>query len=160
MKSKTMSFILLFVALASGLNAESLKLKYAQLVELGSALSALDGAQRVVPQGDGKPSAVVFTAYELGGKTRLVIARNVAAIKTPLEAFEQTRQALLKQVSPGAPEKVATDPELTAKFIALWNDATKDPVTVDLAKIPEDDLKLDANAVPPSVLTALLPILK
>lgn len=160
MKSKTMSIILLFVALASGLNAESLKLKYAQLAELGSALTALDGAQRVVPQGEDKPAAVVFTAYEFSGKTRLAIARNVGALKAPLQAFEDTRQALLKQVSPGAPEKVAGDPDLVAKFALLWAEATKDPVTVDLTKLSEDELKLDANAVPPSILTALLPILK
>lgn len=140
--------------------AEPTKLKFNTLAELGNSLRSLDGLEKSVDQGKDTPAKVVLVPWDFKPATRIAFARDLAAVRLALEAFEATRQALLKSLAPTGPEKVASDPALLAKFVVGWNDAIKDPVTVDLVLIAEDDLKLDANALPPSIITGLLPILK
>lgn len=157
MKNKILLTLLIVFAPALAL-ADVVKLKHAQLQELSIALSALDGAQKVVPQGEA-PAKVVHVAYEFGGKTRLAIARNLSALRRTLEEYEATRVQLLNQVSNGQPDKVQGDTALSAKFYELWRQATAEPAKIDLTLIKTDDLRLDANAIPGSILSALTPVL-
>ncbi len=154
------SLIILAALSAAVCFADPVKLKFSALAELGNSLRSLDGLEKAVDQGKDVPAKIVLQPWDFKPATRLAVARDLAAVRVALEAFETTRQALLKATSPAAPEKVSTDPALLTRFITNWNDAIKDAVVVELVLVSEDDLKLDANNLPPSILTGLLPILK
>ncbi len=153
-------YILMFAAIFAAvcLQAEPVKIKFNDLAELGAALRALDGNDKSIQTSEG--TRVIRVPLDLKASARIAIARNLSAVRTALEAFEQQRQQLLQQVSPGAIQKVQNDPELLTKFLVLWTEATKDPVTLDLQLLTEEQLSLEANKeITGSVLAGLAPIL-
>lgn len=140
---------LLALAFSLTARAEPVKLKFQQISDLSVALAQLDGTERAyenvaLPNGQ-TTTRILRVPYDLKTAVRIGIARNIATIKTALEAFEAKRQSLLAQVSPGSPEKIQNDPQLLAKFIALWNESTKEPLSLDLVVFAEDDLNLEKN---------------
>ena len=143
---------------ASALCAEPIKLKVSDLLALQQGLAAFDGQQKVVPQGDA-PAKVVLVPYELSGKTRWIIAQNLAALQPQVKAADEARNALLKQIGGESGTIPATDTARISKFTAAYNEVLNQSVTVELTKLALADLKLDANPLPPTVLSALAPVI-
>jgi hypothetical protein len=156
MKTKTLFALLLLIT--APLFAEPIKLKVVDVISLNQALSLLDGAQKVVPQGDA-PAKIVIVPYDFSGKTRWAIAQNLIALQPHAKAADDARNALVKQIGGEAGGIKADDAAKIAKFTVAYNELLIQPVTVELTKIPLADLKLDINALPPSVLAILSPII-
>lgn len=139
--------------------AEPIKLKFTDLAELGAALRSLDGSEKEVKTSD-QGTRIIKVPLDLKPAARIAVARNLAAVRTALDAFETQRQRLLQTVSPGAIEKIQTDPALLGKFAQLWTDLVKEPVVIDVVLITEEQLNLDANKeIAGSTLAGLAPIL-
>ncbi|MBY0255157.1 MAG: hypothetical protein K2X54_27855 [Methylobacterium organophilum] len=131
-----------------------------ELGSLHAALRALDGYERVVRDPSGE--RVVRAAYTLDGLTRLAIADNMAAIEEVSATFEKARVGLLREHTGGADSFEAT-PEGEAAAQA-FSEAVAPLFELEreirVVPIPIASLKLDANPIPPSALSALRPILK
>lgn len=154
-----MKTFILFFLLLSVAAAEQVKLKYSQLVDLASALRSLDGYPKVIDQGK-EPAKVLTVPFDFRATARMAIARDLVAVVAALDAFETSRQKALQTASPGAPEKVATSPELLAKFLELWNKEIGEPVTIDLALLSEESLNLEANTnITGTALAGLTPVI-
>lgn len=157
---KAIKLILLLFITAALASAEPVKIKFQDLAELGGSLRALDGTEREVKTSD-QGTRLIRVPLDLKPAARIAIAKNLSAVRTALDAFESQRQALLQKVSPGAIDKVQTDPSLLGKFAQLWTELLKEPVTIDLTPIAEDQLNLEANKeITGSVLAGLTPVLK
>ena len=154
-----MKTLLLSLLLALSLHAEQIKLKASDCPELLASLNALDGSERVVDQGKEAPAKVVRLSYDFAGKTRFAISRNIAALKATVQVLDDTRTMLIKQAAGGAMEIKSDEKDKQAAFLKLWSDALAQPVMLDLQRLKEEDLKLDANPIPGTVLAGLTPIL-
>lgn len=165
MKTNLTNLLLLAVLFAASLFADPVKLKFQPLAELNGALQSLDGSERAyenvsLPNGQ-TGTRVLRVPFDLKAAVRIGIARDISAVKFALESFEAKRQIILLQVSPGAPEKIQNDPALLAKFMTAWTEATKDPITVDLFLLTEEDLNLDKNKdLANATIAGLAPIIK
>ncbi len=135
------------------------KLKFDDILALSGSLSVLDGIPHEVKTSD-QGSKIIRVPLDLKPGARIAAAKNIAAIKLALEGFEAQRVKLLNDVSPGAPERVAKDDAMNARFTVLWNAYVKEAVALDLESMTEEQLNLDANReITGSVLAALAPLL-
>lgn len=158
--TKLVAGIVAVLALSvASLRADTVKVKFSELAELGASLRGLDGAEREVKTSD-QGTRVIRVSFDLKPAARIAIAKNLSAVRTALEAFEAQRQSILQSVSPGAPEKVQTDPALLAKFADAWNALAREPVAIEVAMISEDQLNLEANKeITGTILAGLAPVL-
>ena len=157
MKSKLLTLLAALCILAST-SADTIKIKFQDLAELGLALKSLDGTEREVKTDQG--SKIIRIPFDLKPTARITIAKDLLAVRTAMDAFEQQRQALLQRVSPGAIEKVQTDAILLGKFAQLWADLIKEPVAIDIAFLTEDQLNLEANReITGTIIAGLTPVL-
>lgn len=120
----------------------------ADALNLHAALLALDGAKDA--DGNVQP-------YKLSGRVRYAVARNLAALKEPVEAYERARVGLVKEFASGGnqvPEDRVPD------FLTQIATIQQQPVDVALHQFDEPGLYLDDNAIPSSVLVALLPLIE
>jgi hypothetical protein len=160
MNKRILLGLLASFVLAVSASAETIKIKFNDLAELGASLKSLDGVEKTVNTSD-QGTRVIKTSFDLKASARIAIAKDLAIVRTALEAFETQRQLLLERVSPGAIQRVQADPALLAKFVALWNDYTKEAVAIDVVMLTEADLNLDVNKdIGGSILAGLGPILK
>ncbi len=160
MKSRTILFAALVAFFVTSASAENIKLKFQDLAELGSALKGLDGLEKEVQTSD-QGKRIIRVPFDLKPAARIAIAKDLTAVRGALDAFEQQRQVLLQRVSPGAIEKVQTDIVLLGKFSELWNAFVKEPITIDVTFLTEEQLNLDSNKeIVGSMLAGLTPILK
>jgi hypothetical protein len=125
------------------------------------ALQALDGAPSVVEidTEDGKKRSMLHTTpYVFGGKARFQIAKWLIAIKTTAEALTKTHDGLVKQYAePAKPDQV-TEANMPA-WREEWLKVQDDVSGFDLHPIKLDELKVEDNRIPSTVLAALLPLL-
>ncbi len=162
----TSRYLMLAVALfaTAFLHADTVKLKFSALAELGASLKEMDGADKPyenVQTNQGAVTRILKVPYDLKTPVRIALAKDLVVVRAALDAFEQKRQRIIAEVSPGAPEKIQIDQALMTKFINAWNIATTEPVTVDLQLISSDDLNLDKNKeLPGTVVAGLTPLLK
>lgn len=124
-----------------------MKISMAKLLSLQGALSNLDFYEKIV--GD----KVVKELYTLGGAMRFRIARNMNKIEPEITAFHKARNALVTQYSNGD-GKV----DMTA-FALAERDLLDSQIELDLILFKEDDLALDTNPIPGTVLWGLMPII-
>lgn len=138
---------------------KTLELDVTRMNRLATALRALDGREAIAGKGDA--ARVVVLPFKLG-TLRHVIAKNLGVLRPHLEAFNEARKGLLREVSGGLcaingekePEKFAQFSELVDKM------ATEKKATVDLETIPLSRLYLDVNEIPPDAIEALSELLE
>lgn len=163
---------LLLLAAVTSATAETFKLKLSQVIALAGdqalgmpgALPQLEGQPQPIAQGkdgDGKelPPRILIKPYEFSGKVRWAISKNLLALQEQVKAFEMTRVLLVKEAAGGAEKIPDEDHAAISKFTAKLNAIMDDEVKLELTRLSQDDLKLDVNQIPFSVLTALAPIL-
>lgn len=134
------------------------KLTISQCLEINAGLAALDHYDAVIRDGD--KDRVVPKQYKLGA-VRITIALNMAALRSVVEATEKARRGIIDEITGGKMPDVgsAEFKEADAKFRAV----TESLCNITPGRIRVADLKLgdgpDENAIPPSALAGLAPIL-
>jgi hypothetical protein len=131
---------------------DTTKLKLNTIIALKSALEALDGFVR-----DGKSSP-----YNLTGKLRYSITKNLNILKREIAEYDETRIALIRQISGG--ERIdEKDFEQLTRFRAELNSVLEaEQEVVGLFKLPVSQLlnpENDSNPIPATVLSVLEPLL-
>jgi hypothetical protein len=153
-------FALLLVLLAAPAFAadEPKKLTVGECVDIYIGLGNLDSYERVVKESGAEK--VIRGQYRLGD-ARMTVALNMGALKPVAEAANKTRQEILLEVGDGkaiAPD----DQKAVAKATAMFEAALKEPCPVTPGRIKLSDLKIgdspEQNQIPPSVLSAIMPI--
>ena len=133
--------------------ASAASITIGQAIELRAGLTALDGYQKDVPQGDA-PAKVIVSPYKLSSDTRWKIFSALTAIKPTLETFDAARADLQKRVKLAGDDKAALaaiDQE-AEQLLARKQD-------VKLPTLKREELALGGNPIPGSVLVALAPII-
>ena len=154
-----------FLAAAGMLAATSIasaeepkRLTVEECVSIYIGLSALDSYQRVVKEPSGEK--IISSQYKLGD-ARMTVALDMSALKPIAEAANKTRQAILAEVGEGEPVK-PDDQKAIARAQAMFEASMKEPCPITPGRIKLSDLKIgdgpDQNAIPPSVLSAIMPI--
>jgi len=140
--------------------SETTKLKNRDVQSILKALNALDGRHEVVKvMQNGKEQSVInVVPYRIGGRTRMLCGKWLAAMKAQGELLSKVHDDLVRQYStPDSPTAVPAD-KLDA-WQDEWEKVLADSFEVSLAKIPMNDLNDEENQLPISVLGVLDPIL-
>lgn len=117
-------------------------------------LTALDGHTEL-----SKDNAPVTVSYQFGSaRFRLALQQNIAALNAMQQDFTKSMQGVFKEIAGEAAEIKPGTPEM-ARYTRQMNDAQALPCAANLTRIKADDLKLDKNEIPGSVLGALDKIL-
>jgi hypothetical protein len=128
-----------------------MKLTYQNILILRAALLALDGLdQPVEVRGQ---LQLVKKPFTFSGRARLKIARNLRAVEAAFQDYDAARIGLVRELAGGADQ---VPDALLAKFHALHADLLQEHVDVSLTPLIEDELNLDDNQIPHSVLSILL----
>jgi hypothetical protein len=168
MKTTTKFTTLIFaLALACAAQAETVKLKVSEMLELNAALASLDGFDKEVPQGrqpDGTdaPAKIIRGGYKFAAKAAWALADNRAEALRAKANYDAAALGIVKALSPdGTPEAIDKSPALVAKYsdeVRKLLDLQKE---FTLTLISREDLNLDVNSmIPGTVLAKLGPILK
>jgi hypothetical protein len=130
-------------------------------IALLSALRNLDGRMVVVEQGGQK--GTVMQPWEFkSGIVRLRIASNISILAAVEKAADDARVGIVKQVRKKyGVDQITGESPAFEEFSRLYDEVlnAKAAGTQDLARIKASDLKLDANEISVTVLSALRPIL-
>jgi hypothetical protein len=146
---KLLATLLVFFAASAAFAGETIKLNLSQQAELLSGLSSLDGSLKL-----DRDNARVAIAYDFSGATRIAIAHDITALKGSIQNVQDAWKAYLKGA--GISDETKETPEQHAEVAKIQNA----PAEVSIIKISVDDLKLDANAIPPTAISALKPVIK
>lgn len=126
-----------------------------QALTVTNGLAQLDGYDDVCT--DGAVQKTCRRPYKFGGGLRWTIASALAAGK-PAQTTWQTVQAAIVAQYAGADGKL---PEASvAKANREIAEALAKPAGITMPTIKREELKLDDNPIPPSVLSLLMPILE
>lgn len=161
MKTKHSLFAcLVALFITASASAEAFKLKLSEAQQLAQAIAALDNSpEKIVKQGEGQPDKVVRLAYDISGTARLALFRNLRELNSQLDDFDKTRIATVKKIwGERTPDKDKDEAEF-ARFQKEFGVLLDTPIEVKLTRIKTDDLRLDQNPIPLTVLSALTPIL-
>jgi hypothetical protein len=153
-----MRFALILAAaiIFTGSRADADGLTVAQCLNVLNGLNSLNYAGQQL--GEPKPPADA-KQYKLG-ELRGTISFNIAALAQTSDATQRARTALVKEagggeIKPGTPEM--------ERFLAAFQVVLDKPCDAKLARFKLSELRLgdepDRNAIPPSVLGALEPII-
>lgn len=148
------AYIILVVTVSAHaqVRPETTKLTIEQADRVLAGLTALDGYDKVIK--DGASERTVKVPYDLTGKLRLLIARDIDALTPAVKRFAKTRQEIVAQATAGK----TPDQAEVAKVNKSVQELLDSEEQFDLGKIGDTELKLDVNPIPPSVLSQLSPI--
>lgn len=126
-----------------------------EIVGAHKALMHLDGYQKEV-----KDSAITVP-YKFDDSTRWNIAKNKRILKTEAEAYEETRTALIKELSPDLGDVTKETNEKQEVFRLRHRELFARKIEVSgILKLKKSALlKDDSNPIPGTVLEYLIPIL-
>ena len=123
-----------------------------QAIQIGNGLSQLDGYDDCR---DGEKGKDCHHLYKFSGSLRLTIALDLAEYRRIAAAYSVVRQALIVQYSNGS-GNVPSDQ--IAAFNTEDRRVLDSPSDVKYGRIKRDDLKIEDNPIPASVLSLILPI--
>jgi hypothetical protein len=141
------------LALATVAQAEPVKVHVRDLNVMLSGLSSLDGAEKLVGE------KLVRMPYEFAGPTRWAIAYNLTIVRNQVQVQNAAKADIVRAIANGGSRIEPTDTESMARFSAEYQKLIDTEITVELMRIPLDELQLDKNAIPPTVLSALAPMI-
>lgn len=123
-----------------------------------NGLSGLDGYNVLINAG--KPNEQVLTrAYEFNNaKLRRDIQTNIAALQVVQQATQKLNQDIFREVAKDSNE-IKPDTPQYVEYTKRVSDGEGLPCTAQLVRININDLKLEKNEIPGSVLAALDKIL-
>jgi hypothetical protein len=131
-----------------------MKLKITKIKEMHDALVKLDGYDVVVRVED--KDRIVSQSYQLSGKARWNIAKNISILGDRIERFSQVRNDLIKQISGGSGVIEASDSEKMGAFQKEIIAVLETEEDVDgILLIQKEGLNLDKNSIPATLLVAI-----
>jgi len=144
---------LAFSLLAGRASADPFKFNVNDVGLLIDNLKELDGYDRAVDQGPGNPSRVVREPFKFTRETRAKLGANRAALIKSVEDLQTKLKAIRLKIS-GDPEKI--DEKDTAQM-KRWKKETTilETIEVDLSPVTADELTVNDNPIPISVLSVL-----
>jgi len=141
---------------------EKFELTVREAAVLLRGLKALDGHERVVK--DGEKEKIVMENYKFSPNFVWAMTKNHIALNRVMEAFDEARKVVTKNVFKGKVIKPDTE---KPDEIALLNEANDQldvfldkKEEVELCFITQGELSLGENRIPPSHLAALGRLLK
>ena len=123
-------------------------------LSISSGLHSLDGYERIAK--DGEREKVIKEFYKLGGGLRMSIAKNLNILGSIQSAYQKARDDILRSMADRNGEVPRTK---LAEFTAEERKLLDAEHNVDLCQIDEEELRLDINPIPASVLSLIHPIL-
>jgi hypothetical protein len=117
-------------------------------------LRNLDGYERVIKDADREKTA--FVRYNLTAAMRRLISKNLKAIATALEDYQDKRTALMLSLITDGSDTVPDNKK--GQFAIEDARLQKETVDIDLKTFTEADLKLDDNPIAGSGLELLEPL--
>lgn len=145
----------------------TMKLTTAAALKLLSAINTLDGALKVVPGPNGKPS-VVIEPYDLSDKVKWNTAKNRRKLRELEEMVSEERNSLITElkafsglldrdadVKENEARTAAKEAELDARLAAFLKEENE----IDLLKIPAVGLKLKINRIMPSSIEQIMDLI-
>lgn len=144
------------VSLAALLNpvhaADQQKLTVDQIASVTTGLSQLDTYDKTVK--DGARETIVKQSYNFGGGLRWLIAGNLDKGRRIIKQYQDARTALVNSVA-----KDGKVPDDKIQALNLEDRKMQDAVSdVQFDRIKAEELKLNENPIPASVLSLILPI--
>lgn len=134
--------------------ADTPKLTIGECQTVLVGLQGLDGRNEITKDG-----SAVTVPYQFGSaRLRLAIQQNVARLSEMQQGFNKVQQELFREVAGNAAEIKPGSAEML-RYTKLVVEAQQAPCNIELQRIRADDLKLDKNEIPGSVLGALDKIL-
>lgn len=127
-----------------------MKLSMEKMIAARSALVALDGYDKIIK--DGERDRAVRELYKLGGGLRLLIAKNINLLDKEIDPFQRARNTLVME---HADASGSVPPDKRAEFVKQERELLDAEYDVDVVPIKDDELKLDQNPIPASVLAQL-----
>jgi hypothetical protein len=131
---------------------KTLKLTGEQMTIIANGLIALDGYDRIIK--DGVSEKTGRESYKLGGGLRLIIGRDLTALRASMQPIYAAQRALLfeksnntGEIKPGSLEEKQFNMESFKIMLS--------PSEIELYPISTKELKLDENPIPGSVLSSL-----
>lgn len=154
---------ILMMLSAGGAHAEQITLSLGEAQQVLSGLALLSKGQEVVI-GEGAAAKVVVQPYKgWSMATSLALAKNITALKPAVLDFETARDLRRMALQdPNCRPSPAETCLTVANQRALLEEGEKlkaQQMPFDLAKIKPADLKLTDNAIAPTTLSALAPVL-
>lgn len=150
-------FALVFL-LDPALAADKVKISFQDAIILNNALSALDGRERVVK--DGERERVVSEPYDLGPGLRAAIGKNLTRLKAPVEIYSNAEKGLRNEITKGGVIEIKAGSPEVELFIQKRAELLKLEESIEpLIRIKRSELKLEKNPIPGTVLSAMDPIL-
>ena len=148
--------VISFLLWCSQSRADDMKrLTVEQVISIYNGLSQLDKYTDVCR--DGSIEKQCERTYKFGGGMRMTLAVNRAETERIVKTYQQARNVLVAQYASGS-VKVPDD-----KLGAFQDDDRamyEQLVDITLAKFRRDDLKLEENPIPISVLSLIMPLIE
>lgn len=150
---KKLASLLLFAALLVPAHAaDQPKLTVDQVASVTAGLSQLDTYDKTIK--DGARETVVKQAYSFGGGLRWLIAGNLEKGRRVIKQYQEARAALVNSMA-----KDGKIPDDKLQALNAEDRKMQEAVAdVQFDRIRGDELKLNENPVPASVLSLILPI--
>lgn len=130
----------------------TLKIDTETAVELSNALSALDGYEKIVK--DGEKERGVRGPYKFGGGLRMTNGTNIKALADIVDTHGEAQKDIFNALR--GDEDYIQDADDQARLAARLNELKPHPVEVEQRTISEDELRLDINPIPGTVLANLI----
>lgn len=138
---------------------EPIKLTVKTANEVYAALQNIDVYNHVIKKEDGMEE-VVKLPYKISGKGRWNLTKCLNKLRETNDAFNTTRDGLIKEVSAGKATIDGTDADRLAEFNTKMEEVLAQEIdTKGLLRIRVADLNLEVNPIPVAVLSLLSPIL-
>lgn len=135
---------------------ETISLQGAEALGVLQALTAMESYEEPVEvTEDGvTQTKMVKRRYKYSGSTRMKVAKNIAALKAVGQAVYDARNDLIRSFGGDTvpPERVSEFVLEEQKLLGVKHD-------VSMHKLTMDDLQLEENDLPATVLTNLLPLI-
>ncbi len=132
-----------------------------QLNEFYQGFLSLDGQTHILKDEAAKTEKATLVPYKFGGKVRWNIAKNLSILKRHNEDFTKARDGLILELSNGKGTIDETDKDaITAANTKVQELLATDVEVSGLLGLALDDLNLEANPIPGSIVALLMPLIK
>lgn len=140
-----------------------MKLKIKELEPACKAFRKLDGYDRVITL-DGK-EVVIWVPYQLGGKTRYSISKNIRILAGRIEDFQKSKDGVIKEVTGGGNIIRRDETEKIDAFVKKVAALMEEEDEIEgLMQLTLADLKLDQdediNPIPSEVINGISSFIK
>lgn len=127
-------------------------------LKLIEAKAIYDALQELVKGQPAVADAKVFLPFRLKA-ARWKVVKNIAALEPLVQLINTTRDNLIIEISGGGNKIEETDTEKITQFRAELGKVINQDVEVDISKISEQELNLDENEIPFSILAVIYGVL-